>query len=744
MVRHRWAVIAATVAVMTLAGLFGGDVADRLSSGGFDDPQAESARAAALLADRFEGGVPNLVAVVDAGDLAADTTGAAVDDPAVATAAARLVEAIASEDGVLGVVSYWSQGNLPPLRSADGTQALVLASLDGDTDTVQQVGGHLHETYDGTFAGLQVDVGGQAVTFDVINETVEEDLLTAEMIALPITLLLLVLVFGSVVAGLLPLAIGGFSILGTFLVLRVLTSFTEVSIFALNFTTAIGLGLAIDYALLIVSRYREELAAGFEVPEAIRRTVLTAGRTVVVSAATVASSLVALLVFRIAFLRSFAYAGIAVVALAAVGAVVLLPALLAVVGRNVDRLRVRRVRAVAEGTGAWHRIATTVMRRPVPIATVVIALLVFVGAPFLDISLGFPDDRVLQPGSEARTVGDALRAGFDTSESGALTVVADGTDVIDPAAAAAVGGYATTLSRLDGVARVDAATGIYLDGRQVAPATPLSQRLVASDATYLSVVPDVEPISPEGEALVAAVRATDAPFEVLVGGAPAELVDGKAGLVEQLPLALALIALITFVVLFAQFGSILVPVKAIVLNLLSLSATFGAMVWVFQDGHLADLLGFTPTGTIVTTMPVLMFCIAFGLSMDYEVFLLSRIKEEHDRGSDNVTSVAMGLEKTGRIVTAAAVLISVVFVAFAFSRVSFMQMFGIGMALAVLADAFLIRATLVPAFMRLAGSANWWAPGPLRRLHARFGFSEHVELDAPPAREDAGVVPTPA
>jgi RND superfamily putative drug exporter len=309
------------------------------------------------------------------------------------------------------------------------------------------------------------------------------------------------------------------------------------------------------------------------VAEAIRRTVLTAGRTVVVSAATVASSLVALLVFRIAFLRSFAYAGIAVVALAAIGAVVLLPALLAVVGRNVDRLRVRRVGTVAEGTGAWHRIATTVMRRPIPIATAVIALLVFVGAPFLNISLGFPDDRVLQPGSEARTVGDALRAGFDTSESGALTVIADGVDAADPANATALGDYATTLSRLDGVARVDAAAGIYLDGAQIAPATPLSQRLVAADATYLSVVPDVEPISPEGEALVAAVRAVDAPFEVLVGGSPAELVDGKAGLVEQLPLALALIALITFVVLFAQFGSILVPVKAIVLNLLSLSAT---------------------------------------------------------------------------------------------------------------------------------------------------------------------------
>ncbi|MFA9446583.1 MMPL family transporter [Egicoccus sp. AB-alg6-2] len=765
-VRHRWQVLAVTLALLAVAGMVGGDVASRLSAGGFDDPQAESSRAADLLADRFKGGVPNLVVVVDATDLAASPAVAAnaeptaatgddrsgpgtmpgsalVDHPEVAAAAQRLVTALAAEEGVAEVVSYWTLGNVPPLRSTDGTQALVLARIEGDGNASQHTGARLHASYDGTFDGLGVDVGGQAVTFTTITETVEEDLFTAEMIALPITLVLLVLVFGSVVAGLLPLAIGGFAILGTFLVLRVVTGFAEVSIFALNFTTAIGLGLAIDYALLVVSRYREELALGFEVPEAIRRTVATAGRTVIVSAATVASSLAALLVFRIAFLRSFAYAGIAVVALAAIGAVVLLPALLAVVGRNVDRLRVRRVRTLTEGEGVWHRIATTVMRRPIPVATTVIALLVFVGAPFLGIQLGFPDDRVLQPGSEARTVGDTLREAFDTSESGALTVVADRVDVTDPVVADGLDGYARTVSALAGVARVDAATGTYLAGTRVAPPTPLAQRLVAADATYLSVIPSVEPVSPDGEVLVAEVRALDAPFEVLVGGASAELVDGKAGLVDRLPLALALIAAITFVVLFLQFGSILVPVKAIVLNLLSLSATFGAMVWVFQDGHLAGLLGFTPTGTIVTTMPVLMFCIAFGLSMDYEVFLLSRIKEEHDRGRDNAGAVAMGLEKTGRIVTAAALLIGVVFIAFAVSRVSFMQLFGIGMALAVLVDAFLVRATLVPAFMRLAGGANWWAPAPLRRLHERFGISEHVRLDPPSAATTPDVVPTP-
>jgi putative drug exporter of the RND superfamily len=317
--------------------------------------------------------------------------------------------------------------------------------------------------------------------------------------------------------------------------------------------------------------------------------------------------------------------------------------------------------------------------------------------------------------------------------------VADG--IAAGAEAAAIDGYAARLSALPGVARVDAATGTYLEGSRVLPPSPLSERFVASDATFLSVVPSIEPLSPEGEELVAEVRAMAAPFEVLVGGTPAEMADGRAGLLDQLPEALLLIALITFVVLFLQFGSVVVPLKAIALNLLSLSATFGAMVWIYQEGHLSDLLGFTATGTLVASMPVLMFCIAFGLSMDYEVFLLSRIKEEYDRTKDNLTSVALGLERTGRIVTAAAVLIAVVFVAFATSRVSFMQMFGVGMALAILVDAFLVRTTLMPAFMRLAGNANWWAPRPLRRFHDRFGLKEVVDLDGLLPDEAPAVVP---
>jgi putative drug exporter of the RND superfamily len=586
-----------------------------------------------------------------------------------------------------------------------------------------------------------VAVGGFAEVFRQVGETIESDLVRAESIALPVTLVLLVIVFGSIVAASLPLAIGALSVVGTFLVLWLLSQVTEVSIYALNLTTALGLGLAIDYSLFIVSRYREELAAGHEPFAAVTRTVRTAGRTVAFSALTVAASLGALLVFPLAFLRSFAYAGIAVAALAGVYAVVVLPALLAVLGRNVDRGRLWRRTPRPPEEGFWHRMATRVMRRPIPVATAVIALLLFLGSPVFGLELGLPDDRVLPEDTSSRDVSDVIRDEFASEDAGAISVVALGSG--DPAASSGeIDGYAARLASIDGVSRVDAVTGTYCGpglaaqlgcepGQLVLPSDggPQYARFATDDSTFLNVVPSIEPLSAEGEALVKEVRASEAPFEVLVSGQPASLVDGKDSLFDALPLAVGIIAVVTFALLFVMFGSVVVPLKALVLNLLSLSATFGAMVWLFQDGHLSGALDFTATGTIATVMPVLMFCIAFGLSMDYEVFLLSRIKEEYDTTHDNAHSVAVGLERTGRIVTAAAVLISVVFIAFATSGVSFIKLFGIGLSLAVLLDAFVIRGTLVPAFMALAGEANWWAPRFLRRLHDRIGVTEVVDLD---------------
>jgi putative drug exporter of the RND superfamily len=452
----------------------------------------------------------------------------------------------------------------------------------------------------------------------------------------------------------------------------------------------------------------------------------TAGRTVLFSAFTVAASLSALLVFPLYFLRSFAYAGVAVVAVAAGGAVVVLPALLAVIGHNIDKGRLFRRPVKEVGEGFWHRLAMGVMRRPLPIATAIVVLLLVLGAPFLKVNFGLPDERVLPKAASSRQGLADIRTNFDGNESQTLSVVAAASGNPAPMSQT-VTSYAEELSRLPGVARVDAFTGSFISGTQVAPATTFSRtRFGSASGNWMSLVPaaNVEPVSPAGEHLVHLVRTAPAPWPVQVGGSSARLVDSKHSLFTRVPVALGIIAIVTFLTLFMMFGSLLVPTKAVVLNLLSLSATFGAMVWIFQQGHGAGLLGFTPTGSLDTTTPILMFCIAFGLSMDYEVFLLSRIKEEHDRGADNITAVAVGLERTGRIVTAAAALLAIVFIANASSGITFIKLFGIGLTMAVLVDATLIRGLLVPAFMRLAGNANWWAPGPLRRFHDRFGITE--------------------
>ena len=727
--RRRWAVLAATLAAVVLAGVFGGGAVASLKSGGFEDPAAESARAAAVLRDTFGAGDPNLVLLVTAkrGD---------VDDPAVARRGQALTRRLAAEPDLTQVASYWSL-NAPTLKSQDGRQAMVLGRVTGDEQDQEDRAAQLAAAYVADDAEVRVQVGGQLQASSEIGEQVETDLARAEAIAVPITLLLLVVAFASAVAGALPLAVGGFAIVGTLLLLRLLAGLTDVSIYALNLTTALGLGLAIDYSLFIVSRYREELRAGREPADALLVTMRTAGRTVLFSAAAVAVALLALLVFPFYFLRSMGYAGIAVVALAAAGALVVLPALLALLGRRVDRLRlpIGRRRTGAQQGGPWHRIATSVMRRPLPIATGVVAFLVLLGTPFLGVNFGLPDDRVLPSGAASRQVSDALRNNFTADESSALAVVSTGIGAPD-AYLLEIDRYATELSRLQDVTRVDALTGNYAGGRRLqgplggdgpGGIPPEARRFAGADGTWLSVVPSVQPYSPAGEQLVANIRELPSPLGGIVTGASAQLVDTRASLSGHLPAAAAIIVLITFVVLFLFTGSVVIPLTALVLNLLSLTAMYGAMVYVFQDGHFAGVLGFTPTGTIDTSMPVLLFCVAFGLSMDYEVFMLSRIKEEHDRSGDTVAAVAVGLERTGRIVTTAAALLAIVFIAFATSRVSFLQLFGIGAALAIIVDATLIRALLVPAFMRLAGPANWWAPGPLRRLYRRIGLREAPE-----------------
>jgi RND superfamily putative drug exporter len=720
LVARRRLVLVLAFVFLGIAGAIGGGVAQELSAGGFADPKAQSQRAAAALDDTFHTGASNFLLLV--------TAPGGVDQ---ATAPGlSLTQRLAKEPGVTDVLSYWTAGHAPTMKSKDGTQALVLARLTGNQDDAVKKAKALGERYDGTQGGLTVATGGEFAVYAEVGDTIERDVIRAESIAIPITAVLLVLVFGSAIAASLPLLIGVLSILGTFLSLHFLVGFTEVSVYSVNLATSMGLGLGIDYALFMVTRFREELRRGHPVPDAVRETMRTAGRTVMFSATTVMLSLGALLVFPLFFLKSFAYAGISAVLFAVIGALVVLPAALGTRVNSLDLRRpVRRALRMAPprvkelDEGFWHRIALTVMKRPVGVGTAVVLLLVLLGLPFRNVVFGLPDDRVLPAGAQPHVVAQTLREDFAGREAFAMPVILKTSPSVET--------YAAALSKVSGVERVDSFGGRYMAGRKVAPGNPALAP--ASDSSRLSIVPAIESIGPQGEKLAKALRAVPAPSGVLIGGQAADLIDTKASLGAKLPLAVGLVFTATFILLFLFTGSLVIPVKALVLNMLSLSATFGMMVWIFQQGHLTGLLGDpTVTGTLDTTMPILMFCVLFGLSMDYEVFLLSRIKEEWDATGDNTRAVAVGLERTGSLVTAAAGLLALVFLAFVTSDIAFIKLLGLGTALAVVVDATLVRGALVPAFMRLMGERNWWAPKPLRRLHDKVGLSEAASL---PPRE---------
>jgi putative drug exporter of the RND superfamily len=731
-VARRKTILWATLLLAVLSGAAGGTVIDHLSPGGFIDSRTESAEADRLLADEFGTSASSLVLLVE------DARG--MDDPGVRQAGLALTQRLAREPGVSQVVSYWAAGRSPLLRSRDGRKALIVATLEGDERQVADRMETLAPAYGGNQGGLRVELGGAARANQEMIETTEKDLVRAEAIAFPIVLVALVLVFGSVVAASIPLLMGGVTIVCVLLILRILAALTDISVLATNVITGLGLGLSIDYSLFIISRYREELRAGADTEQAIVAAMRTAGRTVLFSALTVALALSALLVFPFYFLRSFAYAGIPTALVAAVAALVALPALLAVLGPRIETLRILPRRPVPPpGTGFWYRLSMAVMRFPVPVLAGCVAVLLLLGAPFLHLRMSLADERALPPSTSSFQVGQTIREEFPAQESQPVLVVLTGVD--DPRgqdALARVTDYAARLSQVPNVAHVETATGSFARGGLVRPGGPEAARFISADGVYLSVVPQVESYSSAGERLLHDVRAVPAPFQALTTGPAAQLVDSLDSLRSAMPAALGVIALSSLVLLFLFTGSVVLPVKALVLNTLSLSATFGALVWGFQDGHLSGLLGdFVVTGAITWTVPILLFCIAFGLSMDYEVFLLSRIKEEYERTGDNVGSVALGIERIGRLVTAAAALVAIVFIAFVTSGITYLKAVGLGLALAVVMDATLVRGALMPAFMRLAGRTNWWAPGPLRRLHGRIGLRES---DAGGGRERAAAV----
>jgi RND superfamily putative drug exporter len=669
--------IGVAVAAVLGAGSFG-----RLLSEGFDDPSAGATKAATLLDQKF-GGEPNIIFLVHA-------RSGTVDSAAVTADGKRLTQALTADRRLTGVTSYFT-AKPATLRSKDGADALILARV-GDAEGVLKDYAHVDT------AAATLRIGGDKGTD--VGAQVGKDLAVAEAIAVPITLILLVIAFGCLTAALLPLAVALIAILGTFAELFLLTHVTDISIFAINLTTAAGLGLGIDYALLMVSRFREELASGAEVADAVVRTVATAGRTIAFSALTVAAALSAMLVFPVYFLKSFAYAGVGVTFFAALGALVVLPAVFAVLGHRVNSGRVPGISAVRSPEAPfWGRLASGVMRRPVLAAAPVIAALLVMASPLLHVNFGTPDERVLPKSTATHQVGDVLRADFGVKPN-VIDVL-----VSPPPSAGVLADYTRDLAALPGVVGVKSAT--------------------ADGTARISLSSTLDSASGAAQKLVRQVRALPTPADstVYVGGVTARLIDAKHAISSHLWLAGLIIVVTTLVLLFLFTGSIVQPIRALVGNALTLGATLGTMVWIFQDGHLSSALGFT-AAPINTSMPVLLFCIAFGLSMDYEVFLISRVKELHDAGMPTHDAVVHGLARTGRIVSTAAALLAVSFFAFGTSNVSFIQFFGLGTGLAILLDATLVRGVLVPASFRLFGEKSWYAPGPLRRVHNRFGISE--------------------
>jgi RND superfamily putative drug exporter len=710
-VRRRWWVLAAALVFVALAGAFGGSVSDKLINGGYTPEDSPAAQADQALADKFSAGEPSLVLVV--------TASGGVDQPESAQAGARLAKEIDDDPRVGSVVSYFSTG-LPDLRATDGNRALILVKLTGDEQQVQKATTELVPKWKDSAAPLRLDVTGRAQVNAEIAEQSERDLLKAELIGAPITLLILVLAFGSLLASALPVVVGMLAVAVTTAVLSALSGVTDVSVFALNLTTALGFGLAVDYSLFIVARYREELHRGLDVADAVVASVVTAGRTVIFSAVTVALSLSALLIFPMFFLRSLAYAAISVVVVAALSSVTVLPAVLAVLGRRVLG-RARKASRAPEGQW-WGRVAHAVMRRPVLAAIPVLVLLALVALPFADVRFGMADHRVLPDSSPSHNTANEITNDFDRSVGDAMPVLVDSQSGDTKSTVDAV---ASRVSKLDGVESVDGPTGNYRDGNLVQPPSPAAVGMLDGRSGWLRVWPAEGPYTERSQGLVDQVRAVDVPAQLSVAGPSAVLVDTKAVLSERLPWAFGAIAVSTFILLFLFTGGLLVPIKALMLNLFSLSASFGAAVYIFQQGHLRWLVGdFTSTGYLETTIPVLVFCIAFGLSMDYEVFLLSRIREEFLATGDNTRAVAQGLQRTGRVFTAAALVIASVLGVLATSGVSLLKLLGVTLALAVLVDAWLIRGVLAPAFMKLAGRANWWAPKPLAKLHDRLGLRE--------------------
>ncbi|MEY4972384.1 MAG: hypothetical protein RL399_341 [Actinomycetota bacterium] len=685
--RKKFAVIAFVISILVAGGV-GAQVFNRLDSGGYSIASSDSYKVYTYIKDTLKESDPAIVVMVDAKT--------SVDDPTVAARAVALEKKMAQEDGVSKTLSYWSAGGAPSLKSSDGEAAYILIYGDGEafSPKSQELGKIFQESYDGQVDGFTLYAGGFGVIGNAITEKIAKDLKLSESISIPLTFILLAFVFGALAASAMPLIVGVFAILGAFFVLYLLTLFTDVSVYALNLTTGMGLGLGIDYALLMVNRFREELHNGKTVEEAIVTMMTTAGKTVFYSGLTVLVTLMSLVFFPLPFLKSFGYAGVSVVALAVVGALCGLPPILAMVGKKIDKGVIRKSAITPKEEGRWAQTARFVMRRPVAVTVLSLIFLGVLAAPLTNATFSQTDSRTL-PASNPAAIATAVQAERFPGQTGnpIEIIIPGGVSKQDEVSA-----YLSAVAKVEGVVLVN-------------PVQPYQ------DDLRVTAIHSMLPRTPEAQKLIHDLRDLPSPAGTMIGGVAADYTDSQDGIASTLPLALGWIAISVLILLFLFTGSVILPIKAIILNVLSLAATMGVLTWVFIDGHLQWLVGsFTVTGSLDTSIVILIAVVVFGLSMDYEVFLLSRIREEHDAGKSNEDAVAIGLQRSARIITAAAVLLAVVFAAFVLSGVTSIKSMGFGVALAVMLDATIVRGLLVPALMRLFGERNWWAPAALQRF----------------------------